>query len=184
MFISIAQSIKSRFSNLPTDETDFTVVAMRTLLSYTFTTLHLERFLCLICGRFPCYPTHIPQIDAFNPDDLWILENLIDMFPYLCGVLPVKLQEEHSMWITGFWRSTSLPELDKIAAEENLEMFKRHKEIENNLASFLAVAEAAIISILKMYSFSSDNSETFKRVPRRFWMIVRTSTSQRFPTSM
>ena len=65
MFISIAQSIKSRFSTLPTDETDFTVVAMRTLLGYTFTTL--------ASGNVPMsnmwqvlsyYPTHVPQIDA------------------------------------------------------------------------------------------------------------------------
>ena len=83
MFISLAQSIKAKFSCIPTDETDFTVLAMRNLVGYIFT-------MCA-SGTTPItniwkvlshYPTKVPGIDAFEIKDFWILQNLIDMFPY------------------------------------------------------------------------------------------------------
>ena len=72
MFISIAQSIKSRFSTLPTDETDFTVVAMNPTRLYLHYSSILKMFLCLICGKFShTIQRTCPQIDAFNPNDSW-----------------------------------------------------------------------------------------------------------------
>ena len=170
MFISIAQSIKSRFSTLPTDETDFTVVAMRTLLGYTFTTL--------ASGKIPMsnmwqvlsyYPTQVPQIDAFNPDDLWILENLIDMFPYcMWGVAEPTFKKNTLCGITKLLAKYIITsDLDKIAEKEKQEMFKRNKDIENNLTIVWQWQKLVIISILRMYSLSDDNSETFKRVAKK-----------------
>ncbi len=170
MFISIAQSIKSRFSMLPTDETDFTVVAMRTLLGYTFTTL--------ASGKIPMsnmwqvlsyYPTQVPHIDAFNPDDLWILENLIDMFPYcMWSVAEPTFKKNTLCGITKLLAKYIITsELDKIAQKEREEMFKRNKDIENNLTIVWQWQKLAIISILKMYSFSGNNIETFKRIAKK-----------------
>ena len=176
LFLSVAQSIRIRFSSVPTDATDFTVIAMRTLLGFAFTTL--------ASGSVPMsnmwqvlskYPTHIPQIDAFNRDDLWILENLVDMFPYcmwgcaeanfkknsLCGI--IKLLSKFII--------TS--ELEVISQKEKMMLASKNKEIHTSLTIVWQWQKLVILSILKMYSFKTPitetDSATFKKVAKKLY---------------
>ena len=153
IFISLAQSIKSRISSLPTDKTDFTVIAMRNLVGYIFTmcasgTMPLSN----IWQVLSYYPEQVPKINAFEQKDLWILRNLIDMFPYclwsvaepnfkkntLCGC--VKLIAKYVITSS----------LDKIDADKKKDMTLKTTEISKDLTIVWQWQKLVIISIMKM----------------------------------
>jgi len=153
MFISLAQNIKSRLSSMPTDKTDFTVIAMRNLIGYIFTMCASGTTpLSNIWQVLSYYPTHVPTMNAFETKDLWILRNLIDMFPYclwsvaepnfkkntLCGC--VKLLSKYII----------TKDLEKIADDEKKAMTLKTVEISKKLTTVWQWQKLVVISIMKM----------------------------------
>jgi len=153
MFISLAQSIKVKFSCIPTDETDFTVLAMRNLVGYIFT-------MCA-SGTTPItniwkvlshYPTKVPGIDAFEKKDFWILQNLIDMFPYcMWNVAEANFKKNTLIGITKLLGKYIITKkLDKIADEEKKQLEIKTAEISKDLTIVWQWQKLVIISIVKM----------------------------------
>jgi hypothetical protein len=166
MFISLAQNIKSRFSSMPTDKTDFTVIAMRNLVGYIFTMCASGTTpLSNIWQVLSYYPTHVPAMNAFELKDLWILKNLIDMFPYclwsvaepnfkkntLCGC--VKLLSKYII----------TKDLEKIAADEKKDMTLKTVEISKKLTIVWQWQKLVVISIMKML-FKSEKKEPYDNI--------------------
>lgn len=153
MFISLAQSIKSKFSCIPTDETDFTVLAMRNLVGYIFT-------MCA-SGTTPItniwkvlshYPTKVPGIDAFEIKDFWILQNLIDMFPYcMWSVAEPNFKQNTLIGVTKLLGKYIITkQLDKINDEEMKQLEIKTTEISKDLTIVWQWQKLVIISIVKM----------------------------------
>ena len=159
MFISVSQSIKIKFSAIPTDNTSFTVIAMRNLLGTIFT--------MLASGSVPLsnmwkvlshYPTHIPVIEPFDSNELWILQNLIDMFPYCKweSALP-NFKKNTLTGITKlFAKYIITSELNKIGEEEKKQLAIKTTEIAKDLTTVWQWQKLVIISILKI----KDNYDT------------------------
>lgn len=165
MFMSIAKSIRSKFTSIPTDETDFTVKAMRTLIGFAFTSL--------ACGAEPAsyiwqvlshYPVEVPTMKAFEVDELWIVEGLIDMFPYclwtkaeanfkkntLCGI--IKMLSKYVI----------TPDLKKIAEQEKLALAEKTNEIAKDLTIVWQWQKLVIMSILKiLYKCEDEEKEEY-----------------------
>jgi len=153
MFISLAQSIKVKFSCIPTDESDFTVLAMRNLVGYIFT-------MCA-SGTTPItniwkvlshYPTKVPGIDAFEIKDFWILQNLIDMFPYcMWSVAEPNFKKNTLIGITKLLGKYIITkQLDKINDEEKKQLEIKTTEISKDLTIIWQWQKIVIISIVKM----------------------------------
>ena len=153
MFISLAQSIKEKFSCIPTDETDFTVLAMRNLVGYIFT-------MCA-SGTTPItniwkvlshYPTKVPGIDSFELKDFWILQNLIDMFPYcMWSIAEPNFKKNTLIGITKLLGKYIITkELDKIGDDEKKLFALKTGAISKDLTTIWQWQKLVIISIIKM----------------------------------
>ena len=153
MFISLAQSIKVKFSCIPTDETDFTVLAMRNLVGYIFT-------MCA-SGTTPItniwkvlshYPTKVPGIDAFEMKDFWILQNLIEMFPYcMWSVAEPNFKKNTLIGVTKLLGKYIITQkLDGVADEEKKILADKTAEISKHLTIVWQWQKLVIISIVKM----------------------------------
>ena len=163
MFISLAQNIKSRLSSIPTDKTDFTVITMRNLVGYIFTMCASGTTpLSNIWQVLSYYPTHVPTMNAFEKKDLWILRNLIDMFPYclwsvaepnfkkntLCGC--VKLLAKYII----------TKDLEKIDIDEKKAMTLKTAEISKKLTKVWQWQKLVVISIMKML-YKTEKKESY-----------------------
>ena len=167
MFISVSQSIKIKFSSIPTDNTSFTVIAMRNLLGTIFT--------MLASGSVPLsnmwkvlshYPTHIPVIEPFDSDELWILQNLIDMFPYCKweSALP-NFKKNTLTGITKlFAKYIITSELNKIGEEEKKQLAIKTTEIAKDLTTVWQWQKLVIISILKIKVKDNYDTDIVKHV--------------------
>jgi len=153
MFISLAQSIKVKISCIPNDESDFTVLAMRNLVGYIFT-------MCA-SGTTPItniwkvlshYPTKVPGIDAFEIKDFWILQNLIDMFPYcMWGIAEPNFKKNTLIGITKLLGKYIITkQLDEINDEEKKQLQIKNAEISKDLTIVWQWQKIVIISIIKM----------------------------------
>lgn len=153
MFISLAQSIRKRVSKLPTDESDFTVLAMRNLVGYIFT-------MCA-SGTAPItniwkvlshYPTKVPGIDAFEIKDFWILQNLIDMFPYcMWSIAEPNFKKNTLIGLTKLLGKYIITkELEKIDDEEKKQLAIKSKEISKDLTIIWQWQKLVIISIVNI----------------------------------
>jgi len=153
MFISVAQNIKSKFTTIPTDKDSFTVIAMRNLLGYIFTSLASGTTpLSNIWQVLSHYPTHVPNIDSFDSTDLWILLNLIDMFPYCMWTKAESNFKKNTL--TGVTKLLGkyiiTPELKKIDEAEKKELEAKTCEISKELTTVWQWQKLVIISILKI----------------------------------
>ena len=169
MFISVSQSIKIKFSSIPTDNTSFTVMAMRNLLGTIFT--------MLASGSVPLsnmwkvlshYPTHIPVIEPFDTDELWILQNLIDMFPYCKweSALP-NFKKNTLTGITKlFAKYIITSELNKIGEEEKKQLAIKTTEIAKDLTTIWQWQKLVIISILKIKVKDNYDTDIVKHVSK------------------
>ena len=162
LFVSIAQSIRCMFSTVPTDPTDFTVVAMRNLLGYIFTTLAAgEHPLSNIWKLLSSYPTRVPGIEGFKAKELWIVSNLTDMFPYcVWGCASANFKKNILTGITKMLASYIITdELKEISVQEKLEMAKRIKEIGEKYTTVWQWQKVVVISIVKLGK--NDKSEKY-----------------------
>jgi hypothetical protein len=153
IFISLSQSIKSRISSLPTDKTDFTVIAMRNLVGYIFTMCASGTSpLSNIWQVLSYYPEQVPKINAFEKKDLWILRNLIDMFPYCLWSVAEPNFKKNALCgcVKLLAKDIITSSLDKIGADEKKDMAIKTAEISKDLTTVWQWQKLVIISIMKM----------------------------------
>ena len=167
MFISLAQNIKSKFTSIPDDKNSFTVIAMRNLLGNIFSLLASGSTpLSNIWQVLSHYPTHVPNIKAFEAHDLWILENIIDMFPYcMWSNAEANFKKNTLAGITKlFGKYIITPELNKIAEEEEKKLQLKTNEISKELTTVWQWQKLVIISILKILIKNAYDKSIIKHV--------------------
>ena len=153
MLMSLANSIKEKFSSIPDNPEDFTVIAMRNLLGYIFTTLAAgEQPMSTIWKTLSSYPTKIPSIEGFKKNELWIVKNLIDMFPYCVWNKATKVFKKNLLiGVVKLLRSEIVTdEFKQIDADKKEALNKKLEIIAKELTTVWQWQKEVIIIILKI----------------------------------